>query len=76
LTACSQQLPAREGNFGAREGQSWFEEYHDMIGDTAACLVKEAPEGLGGVWTPGTALDRRLINRLTVTAGMTVAVER
>jgi short subunit dehydrogenase-like uncharacterized protein len=46
-----------------------------MIGEAAICLVKEAPEVPGGVWTPGAALGRRLIDRLTANAGMAFAVE-
>ena len=46
-----------------------------MIGESAICWVKEAPEVAGGVWTPGAALGRRLIGRLTAHAGLTFAVE-
>jgi short subunit dehydrogenase-like uncharacterized protein len=46
-----------------------------MIGEAALCLVQEAPAVPGGVWTPGAALGRRLIDRLTANAGMTFAVE-
>ncbi|WP_411287464.1 saccharopine dehydrogenase family protein [Phenylobacterium sp.] len=46
-----------------------------MIAETAICLVKEAPEVPGGVWTPGAALQGRLIARLRNHAGLSFEVE-
>ena len=46
-----------------------------MIAETAICLVKEAPEVPGGVWTPGAALQGRLIARLRGHAGLSFEVE-
>lgn len=46
-----------------------------MISETAICLVKEAPDVAGGVWTPGAALGHRLVKRLSDHAGLTFAIE-
>jgi short subunit dehydrogenase-like uncharacterized protein len=46
-----------------------------MIAETAVCLVKDAPEATGGIWTPGAALRQRLVDRLSANAGMTFKVE-
>jgi short subunit dehydrogenase-like uncharacterized protein len=46
-----------------------------MIAETAICLVKEAPEVPGGIWTPGAALGDRLVQRLTDHAGLTFKTE-
>jgi short subunit dehydrogenase-like uncharacterized protein len=46
-----------------------------MIGEAAVCLVQEAAAVSGGMWTPGAALGRRLLDRLTAHAGLTFAVE-
>lgn len=42
-----------------------------IIAETAICLVKEAPDVPGGVWVPGAALGRKLIDRLGANAGLT-----
>jgi short subunit dehydrogenase-like uncharacterized protein len=42
-----------------------------IIAETAICLVKDAPEVPGGVWTPGAALGGKLIDRLQKNAGLT-----
>ncbi|HRD29172.1 MAG TPA: saccharopine dehydrogenase NADP-binding domain-containing protein, partial [Caulobacter sp.] len=35
-----------------------------IIAETAVCLVREAPDTPGGVWTPGAALGQKLVDRL------------
>jgi short subunit dehydrogenase-like uncharacterized protein len=42
-----------------------------IIAETAICLVKDAAEVPGGVWTPGAALGGKLIDRLQKNAGLT-----
>lgn len=46
-----------------------------MIGESAVCLVREAKDVAGGIWTPGAALGDRLIKRLTDHAGLRFAIE-
>jgi short subunit dehydrogenase-like uncharacterized protein len=41
-----------------------------MIAETAICLVHEATDVPGGVWTPGAALGERLVKRLADRAGL------
>lgn len=45
-----------------------------MLAETAICLVR-SPEVAGGIWTPGAALQGRLVDRLQGHAGLTFAVE-
>jgi short subunit dehydrogenase-like uncharacterized protein len=45
-----------------------------MLAETAICLVG-APDVAGGVWTPGAALQGRLVERLQSHAGLTFTVE-
>ena len=45
-----------------------------MIAETAICLIG-APDVAGGIWTPGAALQGRLVDQLTRHAGLTFAVE-
>jgi short subunit dehydrogenase-like uncharacterized protein len=45
-----------------------------MLAETAICLVR-TPDVAGGVWTPGAALQGRLVERLQANAGLTFAVE-
>jgi short subunit dehydrogenase-like uncharacterized protein len=47
-----------------------------MIAECAICLVREASDVAGGIWTPGAALGQRLIKRLVDHAGMTFSVEQ
>ncbi|MBI1405932.1 MAG: saccharopine dehydrogenase [Caulobacter sp.] len=42
-----------------------------IIAETAICLVKQATDLPGGVWVPGAALGRKLIDRLQANAGLT-----
>jgi short subunit dehydrogenase-like uncharacterized protein len=46
-----------------------------MIAECAVCLLREAPDVPGGIWTPGAAMRGRLIKRLVDHAGLTFAVE-
>ncbi|MCO5129581.1 MAG: saccharopine dehydrogenase NADP-binding domain-containing protein [Xanthobacteraceae bacterium] len=46
-----------------------------MIAESAICLVREAPEVAGGIWTPGAALGHRLVKRLSDHAGMTFGID-
>jgi short subunit dehydrogenase-like uncharacterized protein len=46
-----------------------------MIAESAVCLVTAARDTPGGVWTPGAAMGRKLIDRLTQKAGLTFTVE-
>ena len=46
-----------------------------MIGEAAICLIHEATDTPGGVWTPGAAMGMKLIKRLRANAGMTFEVE-
>lgn len=45
-----------------------------MIAETALCLV-DTPEVAGGIWTPGAALQGKLVDRLQALAGLAFAVE-
>ncbi|HKP78865.1 MAG TPA: saccharopine dehydrogenase, partial [Phenylobacterium sp.] len=45
-----------------------------MLAETAIALVR-APDVPGGIWTPGAALQGRLVERLRQHAGLTFAVE-
>lgn len=45
-----------------------------MLAETAVTLVG-APDVAGGIWTPGAALQGRLVDRLSAHAGLTFAVE-
>ncbi|MCR5878761.1 trans-acting enoyl reductase family protein [Phenylobacterium sp. J367] len=46
-----------------------------MIAESALCLVKECADVEGGVWTPGAAMQGKLVDRLTKNAGFTFTVE-
>ena len=46
-----------------------------MITECAICL-REMPEVPAGIWTPGAAMQHKLIRRLTERAGMTFEVEK
>ncbi len=46
-----------------------------MLAEAAICLVKDAPDVPGGVWTPGAAMRSKLIDRLQANAGLTFTVE-
>jgi short subunit dehydrogenase-like uncharacterized protein len=46
-----------------------------MISECAICLLRDAPDVEGGIWTPGAAMGDRLIKRLVDHAGLTFTVE-
>lgn len=46
-----------------------------MISECAICLLREATEVPAGFWTPGAAMQHRLIKRLQDHAGLTFKVE-
>jgi short subunit dehydrogenase-like uncharacterized protein len=46
-----------------------------MIAECAICLLRDTPEVLGGIWTPGAAMGNKLIKRLVDHAGLTFDVE-
>src|SRR5258705_2791561 len=46
-----------------------------MIAECAVCLLRDAPEVAGGIWTPGAAMGAKLIKRLVDHAGLTFEVE-
>jgi short subunit dehydrogenase-like uncharacterized protein len=47
-----------------------------MISECAICLLRDTPDVPGGIWTPGAAMQHRLIKRLEDHAGLTFAVEK
>jgi len=46
-----------------------------MISEAAICLLRDVPDVPAGFWTPGAAMQHRLIKRLSDNAGLTFAVE-
>ena len=46
-----------------------------VIAETALCLVQQSPEVAGGIWTPGAAMQGKLVERLREKAGLKFAVE-
>ncbi len=46
-----------------------------MISECAICLLRDTPELVGGIWTPGAAMGDRLIKRLVDHAGISFQVE-
>ena len=46
-----------------------------MIAESAICLVKDAADTPGGIYTPATAMGGALIKRLIANAGLTFEVE-
>ena len=46
-----------------------------IIAETAICLLREGEHVPGGIWTPGAALGRKLIEALTSYAGLNFIVE-
>ena len=47
-----------------------------MISECAVCLLRDAPDGAGGIWTPGAAMGHKLIKRLEEHAGITFRAEK
>lgn len=46
-----------------------------MISECAICLLRDTPDVPAGIWTPGAAMQHRLIKRLVDHAGLTFQVE-
>ena len=46
-----------------------------MIAECAICLFRDAPDVPAGIWTPGAAMQHKLIKRLVDHAGLTFQVE-
>jgi short subunit dehydrogenase-like uncharacterized protein len=46
-----------------------------MIAESAICLLRDASDVPAGIWTPGAAMQHRLIKRLVDHAGLTFQVE-
>jgi short subunit dehydrogenase-like uncharacterized protein len=46
-----------------------------IVAECAICLLRDAPDVPAGVWTPGAAMQHKLIRRLVDHAGLTFAVE-
>jgi short subunit dehydrogenase-like uncharacterized protein len=47
-----------------------------MISECAICLLRDTPDVSAGFWTPGAAMQHKLIKRLVDRAGLTFAVEK
>ena len=47
-----------------------------MISECAICLLRDTPDVPAGIWTPGAAMQHKLINRLVDHAGLTFTVEK
>jgi short subunit dehydrogenase-like uncharacterized protein len=46
-----------------------------MMAECAVCLLRDAADVPGGIWTPGAAMQHKLIKRLVDHAGLTFTVE-
>ncbi len=46
-----------------------------MISECAICLLRDVPDVPAGIWTPGAAMQHKLIKRLVDHAGLTFQVE-
>jgi short subunit dehydrogenase-like uncharacterized protein len=46
-----------------------------MISECAICLLRDTPDVPAGIWTPGVAMQHKLIKRLVDHAGLTFQVE-
>jgi len=47
-----------------------------MISECAICLLRDTPDVPAGFWTPGAAMQHKLIKRLVDHAGLTFALEK
>jgi short subunit dehydrogenase-like uncharacterized protein len=47
-----------------------------MISESAICLLRDTPDVPAGFWTPGAAMQHKLIKRLVDHAGLTFTVEK
>jgi len=46
-----------------------------MVSECAICLSRDTPDVPAGFWTPGAAMQQKLIKRLVDHAGLTFQVE-
>jgi len=46
-----------------------------VVAETAICLLRHGENIAGGIWTPGAALGRQLIDHLETNAGLVFKVE-
>jgi short subunit dehydrogenase-like uncharacterized protein len=46
-----------------------------MISECAICMLRDATDVAAGFWTPGAAMQHKLIKRLRDNAGLTFEVE-
>ena len=46
-----------------------------LISECAICLLRDGGDVPGGIWTPGSAMQHKLIKRLEANAGLTFGVE-
>ena len=46
-----------------------------MISECAICLLRDTPDVPAGLWTPGAAMQQKLVKRLRDNAGLTFEVE-
>jgi short subunit dehydrogenase-like uncharacterized protein len=46
-----------------------------MIAECAICLLRDTPDVPAGIWTPGAAMQHRLVKRLVDHAGLTFQIE-
>jgi short subunit dehydrogenase-like uncharacterized protein len=46
-----------------------------MISECAICLLRDTPDVPAGLWTPGAAMQHKLIKRLRENAGLRFEVE-
>ena len=47
-----------------------------MIAECAICLLRDATDVPAGIWTPGAAMQHKLIKRLEANAGIKFGVEK
>jgi short subunit dehydrogenase-like uncharacterized protein len=47
-----------------------------MISECAICLLRDTPDVPAGIWTPGAAMQHKLIKRLVDHAGLTFGIEK
>ena len=57
------------------EGDPGYSSTSKMITESAVCLIKDANDLPGGIYTPASSLGKKLIKRLEENAGLTFKVE-
>lgn len=57
------------------DGDPGYGSTSKIIAETAVCLTQEAPHVLGGIWTPGAAMQGQLVERLVLKAGLKFRTE-